>query len=258
MRSNQDAVAVEVRIRRQSQNVRTVLVGVLPCPAPENRLLLSQVMVEANVILVRIETARTVANVVGDAQLVWRAVVRQRIERQKSFRYRTDPVVRDTVVEKRLSRQRIAHGNGFDAEIAVAHGLRRYRVLNRLAARKSESLKRAEEEGLVAPLVKPGDARRAAAADAEVVADLLRFGHSAVGLGVKRAVLMEPECRGVIFIRPALRDGRHVTDLAVLSRIADALHLDLGDRFGRREGLGQRRVAADVRRRDAVERVLRL
>ena len=44
---------------------------------------------------------------------------------------------------------------------------------------------------------------RAAAAEAKIVTDLLRFGQRAVNLGVQRAVLVEPEQGGAIFVRAA-------------------------------------------------------
>src|SRR5262245_49581232 len=161
-------------------------------------------MVNADVVLIRIEAARTVANVVGYAQPVGRAVVRQWVERQNRFRNRADPVVRNAVAREGKAGQRILHDHVLGAEIAVAHGLGRHGVLNRLAARKPEALERAEEEGLVAPFVKPRNAHRAAAARAEVVAYLLRFGQRAEGFRIESAVLMKPERGRVVFARAAL------------------------------------------------------
>ena len=140
-------------------------------------------MVNANIVLIGIETAGTVTNVIGDPKLVRRADVRQRIERENRFGNRADATVRNAIACERQACQWIAYCNVRQrAEITIAHRLCRHSVLHGLSTRKLEPFKGAEEEGFVAALVsaeRPKYCFRkpdgAAAAATIIVGDLLWF-----------------------------------------------------------------------------------
>jgi hypothetical protein len=95
---------------------------------------------------------------------------------------------------------------------------------------------------------------RAAAGDAEIVADFLGLVGFAVGRRVERAILVIPEQAAVIVVRAALGDRSDRARLAEFGVVTHAIDAKFRDRFRRGPRIGERIVAAGVLRRDAVDR----
>ena len=97
---------------------------------------------------------------------------------------------------------------------------------------EAEAFVGAVEECAVVAVVEMRNPDRAAAGDAEIVANFLRLFGFAVGSGVERAILVIPEEAAVIIVGAALGDGSNCAGLAEFGVVADAVHAKLGDRFG--------------------------
>ncbi len=110
-------------------------------------------MIDANIVLVRMQTVVVVGDVVRGVHRVQIARVGQRKQGQEALCYRADAACRNLIVREGLSSLSVFYNDARAREITVAHGLRRDLILVRQSAREAEAFIGSEEKRLVLSVV---------------------------------------------------------------------------------------------------------
>src|SRR6185503_19110370 len=160
---------------------------------------------------------------------------------------------RDAVAWEGVPAERVANGDAFLAEVAIAQRLGRDGVQYGGLTRKAKRFPGEVEERPVPAVVDPRKPDRPSKRSTEGVSDLRRQSRLAEAAGVERAILVIPKSGAVKSVRAAFGGSGDVAGGAVFRAVPNALHTDLGDRFDGGKEIAIRAVAGNVGDGDAID-----